>query len=62
MAMPHPIIELFMSATVSRDRYYYRVRGRNGEVVVTSEGYSTRSGARRAANRLKDIVAQALPA
>lgn len=40
-------------------RYYWRLVGGNGEIVAQSEGYSTKSNAKRAAKRFPEIVAQA---
>lgn len=57
MAAKTPTIEIFES--YARNAHYYRVRGRNGEIVVTSEGYTRRADAVRAAKRLKTVVAAA---
>jgi len=40
-------------------RFYWRLRGANGEIVAQSEGYATRSSAIRATRNLKRIVLEA---
>jgi uncharacterized protein YegP (UPF0339 family) len=56
MAKKTPTIEVFSND--QRD-HFWRLRGRNGEILATSEAYNARSSALRAAKRVKDIVAEA---
>lgn len=62
MAKQTPTIEVFAGESPDGREHFVRVRGRNGEIVVTSEGYNARSSALRAAGRLKGIVAEAVVA
>lgn len=39
--------------------YRYRLRGRNGEIMLASEAYPTRGNALRAARQAKAAMAQA---
>jgi uncharacterized protein YegP (UPF0339 family) len=41
------------------DRIRFRVKGDNGEIVVTSEGYETEGNARRGLSTLKRILSKA---
>lgn len=59
MAKKTPTIDLFLGAGDKRP-WYWRLLGRNGEIVASSESYSTRSSALRAARRLPAIVAKAV--
>lgn len=36
--------------------WYWRVMAKNGQVILTSETYSTRSNAKRAANRFMEGI------
>lgn len=61
MAAKTPTIEPFRSAGMSMSHQYrWRLRGRNGEIMATSEGYATSGSRNRAMKRLKNVVAAAV--
>ncbi len=41
------------------DQYRWRLKAGNGEIVATSEGYTTKSSAKRSAENVKDLAPQA---
>lgn len=43
----------------SRDQFRFRLVAANGEIVATSESYTTRHDAERAAERVRDLAVQA---
>lgn len=48
------MIEYFTDAA---GEHRFRVKGRNGEIVATSEGYGSERDARRGADALREILA-----
>lgn len=61
MASKTPTIEVFQSAAANKGDWYWRLRAKNGEIVLDSaEGYSTKGNARRAARRVKQIMTEAV--
>jgi len=42
-----------------RGEYRWRLKARNGEVVASSEGYTTKYSAQRSAQRVKEIAPRA---
>ncbi len=51
-----PEFEIFED---SAGEYRWRLQATNGEIVATSEGYTTISNAKRSAERVKEIAPQA---
>lgn len=43
----------------SRDQFRFRLVAANGEIIATSESYTTRHDAVRAAERVRDLAVQA---
>lgn len=53
-------IEIYFSTKSGADMFYIRVVAANGEIVADgAEGYASKSNAKRAAKKLKGIVASA---
>jgi uncharacterized protein YegP (UPF0339 family) len=46
-------VELFRRITIAGRRWYFRVRARNGKIIVQSEGYRNRTDAVQTINLLK---------
>lgn len=44
------------------DEWRYRIKGKNGEILVTSEGYTTQRDASRGLGDLADVVGGSLRA
>lgn len=47
------VFEIFKD---SRGEYRWRLKARNGEIVASSEGYTTKYSAQRSAQRVKEIA------
>ena len=51
-----PELEFFEDESTTSQRYRFRIRGGNGEIVFTSEGYDNKYNARRGFFDLVRIV------
>lgn len=51
------MIEIFQG---ENKEWYFRVKGKNGEIVATSEGYDSKGNAKRGINSLLDILTAGL--
>lgn len=60
MAKKEPTIEYFTSPLGDTNLHFWRLRARNGEIVCTSEGYETKSGRKRGAERAVELMADAV--
>ncbi len=55
MASKTLVVQVFRGKGVAQ-AWRWRLRGRNGEIMLASEGYAAKSGALRAARRLKAML------
>lgn len=59
MARKEPTLEIFEGDVAADPCFFWRLRARNGEIVCVSEGYESKSNAKRGAIRAVQLMADA---